>query len=377
MSTASEECRLSTFDSDWPHDFVSPRILAKTGFYYIGPYDQVRCHFCRVRVRSWEIGDNEVNEHLRWSPRCPLLMRCDTTNVPLKPISELDRLLPPPSPLISFDVCGSNGAHLERRPGSYAETHFSTPSASVFQHQAPVTDYVETLATMAAAATGEYEFQTFRRRPEFPEYAIEMARLRSFEEWPKTMKQKPEQLSDAGFFYTQKSDRVICFSCGGGLREWDEDDDPWEQHVLWYEKCDYLRLIKGPEYIAAVKEKFSKIHNHEKGNDSESPSSSSSSSPSTSTSWPSSSQREDICSSSSSNNSSNCSMSAITSNEQNTNEDTQLNEARLCKICYASEYNTAFFPCGHVCACGKCASSQTKCPLCRQPFECVMRIFLS
>lgn len=354
---ANEECRLMTFDSDWPHAFISPRILAKIGFYYIGPYDQVRCHFCRIRVRSWEIGDNEVNEHLRWSPRCPLLQRCDTTNVPLKPISELDQLLPPPSPRISFDVWGNNGAHLERRPGSYAETHFSTPAS------APATDYVESLeslATVAAAATVEYEFQTFRRRPEFPEYAIEMARLRSFDEWPKTMKQKPEQLSDAGFFYTQKSDRVICFSCGGGLREWDEEDDPWEQHVLWYEKCDYLRLIKGPEYIAAVKEKFSKVHNHEKSNDNSEPSTSSSS------------QQGDMCSGSS-----NSSMSALASNEPNQNEDTQLNEARLCKICYASEYNTAFFPCGHVCACGKCASSQTKCPLCRKPFECVMRIFLS
>lgn len=361
MSAASdlahEECRLMTFDANWPHDFISPRILAKIGFYYTGPYDQVRCQFCRVTIRSWEIGDNEVNEHLRWSPRCPLLQRGETKNVPLKPISELDQLLPPPSP-ISFDVCGVSGILLERRPGSYAETHFSTPS------NAPSSDHVESLATMAAAATVEYEFQTFRRRPEFPEFAIEMARLRSFDEWPKTMKQKPEQLSDAGFFYTQKGDRVICFSCGGGLREWDEEDVPMEQHALWYEKCDYLRLIKGPEYIAAVKKKFSKINN-ENRNENSGPSSSSSSS---STSSPSSSlQQEDISASSS--------MPGLTFN--GLNEDKQLDETRLCKICYESEYNTAFFPCGHVCACAKCASSVTKCPMCRKPFECVMRVFLS
>lgn len=359
MSAASdlahEQCRLMTFDANWPHDFISPRILAKVGFYYTGPHDQVRCQFCRVTIRCWEFGDNEVNEHLRWSPRCPLLQRGETKNVPLKPFAELDQLLPPPSPSISFDVCGLNGSPLERRPGSYAETHFSPPLFSTPSHT-PATDHVESLATMAAAATVEYEFQTFRRRPEFPEFAIELARLRSFDEWPKTMKQKPEQLSDAGFFYTQKSDRVICFSCGGGLREWDEEDDPWEQHVLWYEGCNYLRLIKGPEFIAAVKEKFSKI---EKSNGNSE----------TSTSSPSSSLQEDDISMSS------CSVPGITFNAQI--DEKPLDETRLCKICYEGEYNTAFFPCGHVCACAKCASSVTKCPMCRKPFECVMRVFLS
>lgn len=359
MSAASdlahEQCRLMTFDANWPHDFISPRILAKVGFYYTGPHDQVRCQFCRVTIRCWEFGDNEVNEHLRWSPRCPLLQRGETKNVPLKPFAELDQLLPPPSPSISFDVCGLNGSPLERRPGSYAETHFSPPLFSTPSHT-PATDHVESLATMAAAATVEYEFQTFRRRPEFPEFAIELARLRSFDEWPKTMKQKPEQLSDAGFFYTQKSDRVICFSCGGGLREWDEEDDPWEQHVLWYEGCNYLRLIKGPEFIAAVKEKFSKI---EKSNGNSEPS----------TSSPSSSLQEDDISLSS------CSVPGITFNAQI--DEKPLDETRLCKICYEGEYNTAFFPCGHVCACAKCASSVTKCPMCRKPFECVMRVFLS
>lgn len=76
--------------------------------------------------------------------------------------------------------------------------------------------------------------------------SIETARLRSFDVWPKSMKQTPKKLSDAGFFYTKTGDCVICFSCGGGLCDWDEEDDPWEQHALWHSKCDYLQLIKGP-----------------------------------------------------------------------------------------------------------------------------------
>uniref|UniRef100_A0A336M319 CSON011155 protein n=1 Tax=Culicoides sonorensis TaxID=179676 RepID=A0A336M319_CULSO len=36
-----------------------------------------------------------------------------------------------------------------------------------------------------------------------------------------------------------------------------------------------------------------------------------------------------------------------------------------------------FFPCGHIIACAKCASSVTKCSYCNQPFVKVMRVYLS
>lgn len=80
-----EEQRLKSFERGWPHSFISPRVLAKTGFYFIGPHDQVRCYFCKVEVSRWENGDNEVAEHSRWSPNCPLLKRRETTNVPIEP----------------------------------------------------------------------------------------------------------------------------------------------------------------------------------------------------------------------------------------------------------------------------------------------------
>lgn len=99
----------------------------------------------------------------------------------------------------------------------------------------------------------EYETPKLQKYPDFPEYVIESARLQTFIDWPKSMKQTPQQLSAAGFFYTQVADRVICFSCGGGLCEWEEKDDPWEQHAMYYEKCDYLRSMKGSEYISSVK----------------------------------------------------------------------------------------------------------------------------
>lgn len=40
-----EDQRFKTFDSTWPHNFITPRILAKTGFYFTGPHDIVKCFF--------------------------------------------------------------------------------------------------------------------------------------------------------------------------------------------------------------------------------------------------------------------------------------------------------------------------------------------
>lgn len=103
----------------------------------------------------------------------------------------------------------------------------------------------------------EYESPILNVRPDFPEYYMERARLQSFDTWPKTLPQTPEQLSTAGFFHTQKDDRVICFCCGGGLYNWQEQDDPWEQHALHYGHCDYLYVMKGSDYVTIIKEKYS------------------------------------------------------------------------------------------------------------------------
>ena len=32
------------------------------------------------------------------------------------------------------------------------------------------------------------------------------------------------------------SDQVKCFYCDGGLREWRDGDDPWQEHAGWFPK---------------------------------------------------------------------------------------------------------------------------------------------
>lgn len=36
--------------------------------------------------------------------------------------------------------------------------------------------------------------------------------------------------------YVGKRDIVQCFSCGGCLGNWEDDDDPWKEHAKWFPK---------------------------------------------------------------------------------------------------------------------------------------------
>lgn len=96
-----EKKRLKTFEGVWPHSFIDEKLLAKTGFYYLGEEDRVECVFCGIELYKWILGDNELFEHMRWSPNCPLLKRQEIRNVPLDPM-DLIKVLPP----VSYDTCG-------------------------------------------------------------------------------------------------------------------------------------------------------------------------------------------------------------------------------------------------------------------------------
>lgn len=313
----SEQARLDSF-ADWTVPHVDKGVLARYGFYYLGKTttttfplcDMVRCFFCRVEIGQWEVGDNVLTEHLRWSPFCPLLRGKVTNNVPLN--ENFSNLLP--TTTLGHDVCGDG--------------RFST-------------DQDVGINDTDSDSDGDDDSGCFiRSRPKHSAYSVKQVRLNSFTDWPKSLMQKPEQLSDAGFFYTGRGDLVECFCCGGGLRDWEPGDDPHEQHLLWYgDRCEYLKLIMSdrPVERTTTKEPL-------KRNDQPSEGATVSE------------------------------MGACADGPESDENDRSSD--KMCKICLAREYTTAYSPCGHVVACVGCALSVSKCPLCRQSIASVMRIYL-
>ena len=52
-------------------------------------------------------------------------------------------------------------------------------------------------------------------------------------------------------------------------------------------------------------------------------------------------------------------------------------EKLLCKICFNSENNVVFLPCGHNCACLDCSNKCDQCPICRGRIKDKLKIYKS
>lgn len=51
-----------------------------------------------------------------------------------------------------------------------------------------------------------------------------------------------------------------------------------------------------------------------------------------------------------------------------------MKENRTCVICYDNDRSIGLLPCGHLCICGVCSGSITKCPMCRVKVKGVVNI---
>ena len=54
----------------WNDLGIKTELLAISGFYSRAPGDTVICHYCNIRLCNFEKGDNELLEHVRFSPEC-------------------------------------------------------------------------------------------------------------------------------------------------------------------------------------------------------------------------------------------------------------------------------------------------------------------
>ncbi|NXJ11397.1 BIR7B protein, partial [Odontophorus gujanensis] len=204
-SMRDEARRLRTF-SQWPQSSpVSAWDLAKAGFYFVGPRDQVQCFSCGGILEDWEPGDCPIVEHLKFFPFCKFIYHEAVRNrrIPLQGM---------------FDSVDGQFLSLLHRIDS--------------------------------------EEAALPNQPEYPEMATEEMRLSTFQNWPQHTEMRPEQLARAGFFYTGQGDVVTCFYCDGDMRNWAFGDDPWREHAKWYPRCEFLLQSMGREFVSSVQESF-------------------------------------------------------------------------------------------------------------------------
>lgn len=151
-SMRSEARRLRTFQQ-WPDTSpISPRDLAKAGFFFVGPGDDVQCFCCGGVLKDWALGSCPIAEHLKFFPSCKFICGEDVGNQEMLPLQE-----------ISDTVDGQ----------------FLSLSQGI-----------------------DSEETALPNDPECPEMATEEMRLSTFRNWPQYTDMPPEQLARAGFYYT-------------------------------------------------------------------------------------------------------------------------------------------------------------------------------
>ncbi|XP_050390967.1 uncharacterized protein LOC126810060 isoform X2 [Patella vulgata] len=169
---------------------------AAGGFVYVDD-DKVQCVYCAGIVTSYREQLNIIEVHEKISPKgrycCPMVSGIDVGNVSRK-LEELVR-----KKLINKN----------NRP-KYMKTGF---------------------------------------RVLHPQYRSMEERLASLRHWPKQYKPTKTQLAEAGFFHTGVVTKVICFSCGLSIRDWEPEAEPWQQHALISPTCGFIKFIKGEEFI--------------------------------------------------------------------------------------------------------------------------------
>lgn len=92
----------------------------------------------------------------------------------------------------------------------------------------------------------------------YPDYKTVAQRVQSYAYSTASIR-NTELMSEAGFFGIRDHDFVRCFHCGIGLRNWEEDDDPYVEHCRWSPNCQYMKIKKGQAFIDAVQEAVRKV----------------------------------------------------------------------------------------------------------------------
>ncbi|KAI5620628.1 E3 ubiquitin-protein ligase XIAP, partial [Silurus asotus] len=185
--------RLKSFRT-FPHSEQLPaERLARAGFYFTGESDRVCCFSCHHTVENWHQGDIPEQRHLYVSPSC-MFLKC---------------------------------VHHMNHAGTAS-------SGSIYDEEAEDMEF--------RLRTGEVMDETVY--PKIPHMKSEDARLRTFHNWPSWSPVQPCDLAQAGFFYVPESDiqidRVQCFCCAGMLTNWEDGDDPWQEHTRVYPNCFFI-----------------------------------------------------------------------------------------------------------------------------------------
>ncbi|XP_010405986.2 E3 ubiquitin-protein ligase XIAP isoform X1 [Corvus cornix cornix] len=476
---AQERDRLGTFVGFPQGCAISVLALAQAGFVYTGEGDKVKCFSCHTTIEGWMPGDSAIKRHKHLAPSCKFITESAFLENSMDPVAqnyqnrtengssnsvllcalddpdvEADYLLRtrqvvdmsdsfyPKNPamcseetrLKSFHNWPLNG---QLTPQELANAGFyytgvgdqvacfccggklknwepSDRAWSEHKRHFPKCLFVlgrgvGNISSESIPAELGISGLNNAQHPRNPSMAKYGKRLQTFLSWIYPVDKK--QLAEAGFYSTGNGDHVVCFHCGGGLQEWKENEDPWDQHAKWFPGCRFVSKEKGIEFI-------NNVHLRDGRKDStteaaegtilpkddllQNPLVQSAIAMGFSLSEIRNTMEKRLQMTGESHTSVEDLVADLSAHKENTREEEpneipveqdeliqlqnlylsteeklrRLQEEKLCKICMAKDVSAVFIPCGHLVACKECAQLLNECPLCRTDITKIQEIFM-
>lgn len=270
--TKESDRRKSFYAGHWPSwAGLSPHQLASEGFYYLGIRDDARCFSCNVLLRLWKPDDNIRERHRKASPSCPFLMMKDRESES----HYLHQRLAAPETNQEMEEevkrlsTFSHGwpSYCSVKPGELAQSGFfytgHDDSVQCFSCRIALKGWER-----GDTAEGEHRrhnpFCPFligkdernvplnasrQQQPQRQEtlpsanLQFEHARIQTFNYWPQDLPVSPDDLAEAGFYYTGDRDLVRCFHCSVSVDQWVPGDIPVEEHIKHSPDCSFAKAV--------------------------------------------------------------------------------------------------------------------------------------
>ncbi|XP_034546311.1 E3 ubiquitin-protein ligase XIAP [Notolabrus celidotus] len=369
--------RLDSFNGSSLAKQVPAERLARAGFYFTGQADRVRCFSCQKTVENWCSGDTPVERHKEVSPTCKFLScthrpnfsslyGTTLTNGSIYNEAAEDMEYRLRTGAVVDESTYPMAPHM-RSEEARLQTFSSWPSTAPVrpQHLAQAGlyylgegDWVQCFCCGGMLGGWEANTAWGKHTNYFPncffilghdvgniplqggtveeeggrrQRANNHVPMESFDERLGSFAgiQHPidhERLARAGFYSTGTGDKVLCFCCGGGLKGWQTEEDPWEEHAKHYPGCSFLLAEKGQEFVNNIQLQDPRgnraASSHQNG------------------------------------------YSGERNDEDPLEKLRKLQREKQCKICMDRDICIVLIPCCHLVTCKECSESLTKCPIC-------------
>ena len=269
----TEGDRLRTFSSKleiWPRcAAIQPHQLAAEGFYYSGVKDEVCCCSCNVKLRQWKAEDNVRERHRKASPSCSFLIKKDSESGRQQhqmSVNETSHGMEEESERLATFSC-KWPSYCPVEPSGLAKSGFfytgHEDSVQCFSCRITLKGWEH-----GDTAEGEHRrhspFCPFlngndrlnvprntSRQRLLPKQKLrpianlqfEHVRIQTFTNWPHSISVPPNDLAEAGFYFTGNKDVVQCFCCSVVVEQWDLCDIPVEEHLKYSPECSFAKAV--------------------------------------------------------------------------------------------------------------------------------------